>query len=207
MSDDGLRRAERAAAGGDPAARAEALRAKVRAGALSPQRLALAAYAGDPVAALAAPEVRRPPEFLSWLLGLDRWGSEAGVRAALAATRRACAVLADDEPAPTEALACVAAWLARPCAGHAAEAQRAADRTARAWTVAAQAQRHGPTSRAQVLDVWEAALNCARAAAVEERISAAVESCLAAARAVGEAAVRAAVQDALSAWALSSPPA
>src|SRR5262249_17998721 len=57
------------------------------AGDLDPERLALAAYCGHPAARQAlgddAPAI--PAELVAWAYGLERWGKEAAVRAAIAA--------------------------------------------------------------------------------------------------------------------------
>jgi hypothetical protein len=90
MSDARLRELERRAAH-DPDARPALLLERVRAGALTRERVEVADYCGDRVARDAlGGGVRHAPasDFLplaNWVSGLSRWGPEVQVRAALAA--------------------------------------------------------------------------------------------------------------------------
>lgn len=95
MSDARLREAERrwreSGAAEDEAAW---LRERVRAGELGDDRLRLAAYVGHRPSVLALGAVPPAPAYVqAWVYGLERWGEEACLRAAIAAARRACACL------------------------------------------------------------------------------------------------------------------
>lgn len=107
MSDERLRTLERAASTGDPAARVALLRARVRAGTLSQERLELAAYVGNPDARAALGRCCAKHDALErrglgmtrhycaedplapWVRGLSRWGAEVRVRFVAAAARAA----------------------------------------------------------------------------------------------------------------------
>ncbi len=90
MADARLRELERRARTGDPQAEAEQLLARVRSGTLSRERVELAAYCLHRGAGLLAPDSvpeggpARVDEF--WVRGLHRWGL-APLRAAVAAAR------------------------------------------------------------------------------------------------------------------------
>ncbi|MBX3465856.1 MAG: hypothetical protein KF878_03030 [Planctomycetes bacterium] len=76
--DDRARGYERAAGAGGAEARARALWERVRRGDLDPERLRLAAHAGDAGARLAvAPRWGRSPIRRWPSCGLDAWGAEA----------------------------------------------------------------------------------------------------------------------------------
>lgn len=92
MSDERLRLLERSCAQGDDGAVAHLLRARLRTGELAPERARLAAYLGSAAAcqALGLPPPHRPRGRLAlerWVRGLEPWGKEVAVRAALAAGR------------------------------------------------------------------------------------------------------------------------
>ncbi|MCO5172222.1 MAG: hypothetical protein M9894_38485 [Planctomycetes bacterium] len=117
MTDVRLRALEREATRGDLEAAARLLRSQVRLGALDAPRLGLLAYAGDPAAALAHPGAPTPPDDpKAWVLGLEPWGAEACVRAAVAAARLALPQweARRPDPRPRQAVAAVDAWLAAP---------------------------------------------------------------------------------------------
>ena len=145
MSDRRTRELERAAASGDPEARAAWLGARLRAGDLEEERLALAAWLGDPGARLALgcePEAERASP-AALVRGLARWGREPGrgddsaalarpdwrdqlfPRAALALARVACAGRGLPGPAQA-ALTAAEAWIEHPRLGTAATAGAAA---------------------------------------------------------------------------------
>ncbi len=132
MSDRRLRGFERAAAGGDPLERARWLREQVRAGSIAEQDLALAAYLGDPAAALVATAVGSSAGLRGWVWGLARFGgTHLAVRAGVALARVVqhgwrAAFPTDDRP--LVALATAASWAAEPRVATAHEAQRAARR-------------------------------------------------------------------------------
>lgn len=88
---------------------------RVRRGALDPDRLRLAAYIGDRVARLAlgaqAPET--PGELTKLVRGLEPWGKEALVRAALAAALRSLHLL-DAAGWSRDAVEAAGAWLRAP---------------------------------------------------------------------------------------------
>ena len=87
MSDEALRRAERAAASGDLAAEGRLLLARVRAGQLTTAQLELRAYLGSRAAHLALGNDTAPaklPEPTGWVLGLRSFGQEVWVRTFLA---------------------------------------------------------------------------------------------------------------------------
>lgn len=87
MTDACLRAVARAAAQGDPAARAALLLQRVRTGALSAEQLRLAAWLGDDRAsAVVGPDLVRyqPVALLPWLLDLTEVGTREAVIRALA---------------------------------------------------------------------------------------------------------------------------
>jgi len=99
------------------------LRDRIRLGSLSPERLALAAYAGDEAARYALGDEAPPDvaDLARWVAGLDDWGDEALRRACFAALRFALPLWsarfpADDRPAA--AVAAAEAYAGCPCAAH-----------------------------------------------------------------------------------------
>jgi len=127
VADERVRDLGRAAASGDPAARARHLVARVRAGEVSRADLRLGAALGDEAADATlrrlGEEPYTAPNLRAWFLGLplDRGGR---VRACLAAARLALAEWSDpgsdDELATRAAIEASAAWLAGPSAERAA---------------------------------------------------------------------------------------
>ena len=144
MTDVRLREVERETAQGLPGARARLLREHVRTGAMDVGRLELAAWLGDEDARLALGEAHYEgfaadlrgatrqevgsartdgADLVAWVLGLERWGRQACVRAAIAAVR----VGLDAEPhlsegtlhAAREGLEAAEAWARCPCDAHA----------------------------------------------------------------------------------------
>ena len=90
MRDEDLRRLERASAEqGDPLVEARRLLELARRGDLPQERLELAAYVGHAAArvALEGRAVAPPEGVADWLKGLERWGREARLRAAIVLTR------------------------------------------------------------------------------------------------------------------------
>src|SRR5690242_18087499 len=89
MSDQRRRRAERDAAGGEPAARARLLVERLRLGELQREALELAAYLGHSPArsALGSGAPRAQGELAERLEGLEPWGPEPLLRAAGVALR------------------------------------------------------------------------------------------------------------------------
>lgn len=116
MGDDRLRALERAAGRGDAVARAAWLREQVRVGAMDERRLRLLAYCDDAAAALAAGRPQPARDVTAWVLGLEAWGAEACVRAALAATSVALPLweARSTDPRPGQAVLAVRTWLAAP---------------------------------------------------------------------------------------------
>ncbi|MBX3470000.1 MAG: hypothetical protein KF878_24245 [Planctomycetes bacterium] len=95
---------------------------RVRSGALSPERLALAAYCGH---GTCTGEPSGPTTAEAFVVGLVRWGRVASVRAAVAAFR---AVPPADREAAKHAGRCVAAvsdWVDCPCDAHVKAVQSA----------------------------------------------------------------------------------
>jgi hypothetical protein len=138
MSDEQLRELERRwRETGAVEDEARFLAERARAGRLSRDKLELAAYLGHR-AALSAIERTNPPwdpsSGPSWLeevvRGLRAWSKEAGVRAAIAASRTAMkqweARYGEEDPA--RALDLAEGWLACPCERHAGEAAAHASR-------------------------------------------------------------------------------
>ncbi|MCA8924026.1 MAG: hypothetical protein KDD82_19610 [Planctomycetes bacterium] len=125
---------------------AEALELRVQLGELSPERLRLAAYLGDPSAreALGAPLDYRWVPFSTcghqtrdWIAGLAPWGKEPLIRAALVATRAwagllrtVCAEGCARAPLDS-AEAALLAWLREPSVVHRRAAGRLAIAVAR----------------------------------------------------------------------------
>lgn len=168
-------------AGGDPV---EALRVRMAIGALHEERARLAAHVGHPVARAALGLLDDPPTLVlsAWAHHLFDWGQAACVRAALAGAR---AVVVSGAPASEDvaaALAAAEAWLSCPCPRHYREAEawnaRRADLPAWAWQTVTAA--HCPPRAC-----WHHGQALADAA-----------------RLLGEEVVRAAVREALVAWAL-----
>lgn len=202
--DDRARGYERAAGAGGAEARARALWERVRRGDLDPERLRLAAHAGDAGARLAvgaAGPLADPP--LAVVRGLDAWGKEALVRAALAAVGRCLHVVAPGDPVHDASRAVVealAAWLTRPdgrdaAAAEAAQAGRATflldtrDPRAPAWEALREATLL-LEARTRTSPARGAAAKAADALALEGRVD------------DPEGEVALAVREALAAWAL-----
>ncbi len=127
--DDRVRGFERAAGHGGVEAQARLLWERVRRGELERERLRLAAHVGDPAArmALAADAPPLPADLRACVRGLEAWGMDALVRAALAAAGRVLHLV--PEPAvgwSRGAVEAIAAWLACPCDPHRVELQRLA---------------------------------------------------------------------------------
>ncbi len=130
MSDRRLRELERTASQGDLGARARWLTEQLRRGALSPDRLELAAYLGDPAAGAV---LERPPQaparLVEWALGLGRYGQEWVVRALIEGARHTLPQLAQwfpDEHRPARALDVAEACLGDPTLESAVAAHEAA---------------------------------------------------------------------------------
>jgi hypothetical protein len=87
VGDEHLRALERSASQGGSEAEARLLRERQRAGSLSAERLALAAYLGHEGALLALGETLDPedPDLREWLWGFMRWGRQGVTRALVAA--------------------------------------------------------------------------------------------------------------------------
>jgi hypothetical protein len=136
MADERLRELERLAkASGDPLDKGALLRARVRAGAITQDRLELAAYAGHPGArvALGGQPVSvvtkdqtitsEPDSFNDWVVGFNRWPHDVRVRMNLAAAKVACAAAFSGRHSEADHLAVAAfraieAWLVCPCDEH-----------------------------------------------------------------------------------------
>jgi hypothetical protein len=106
----------------------------MRLGGLRREALELAAYAGDPGARSAlgedAPEAES--DLSAWVLGLRRWGREALVRAALAASETALALFEaeyPERPTPRRAHEATVAWLEDPSPARAGVARELAHAT------------------------------------------------------------------------------
>lgn len=144
MTDVRFREAERETTQGLPGARARLLRAHVRTGAIDVGRLELAAWLGDDDARHALGEgayegfaadlrgVTRQEvgtartagaDLVAWVLGLERWGRQACVRAAIAGVRVGLAEVQHlrqgDLHAAREGLEAAEAWTRCPCDAHA----------------------------------------------------------------------------------------
>jgi len=117
VSDQRQRALERAAEAGDREAEAELLRERLRSGELARARVELLASLGDDAArmALDAPPPLLPPGDLRALAtGLEDYGKEHLVRAAIAAASPLLEVIEEHAPyeqRPRAALAAVEAWL------------------------------------------------------------------------------------------------
>jgi len=116
---------------GLPADEAAWLKARTAAGDLPAERLMLAAYLGHEAARTADGDALAAPDDLAeWVRGLERWGKEVLVRAAVAAARRVLPLWerkrAGDRR-PHDAIAAAEAWLAEPTPERAAAAERAAE--------------------------------------------------------------------------------
>lgn len=103
-----------------------------RAGELPRERLVLLAWLGHESAraALAGEPLHVPGELESWVRGLERWGPEASVRAAVAAARLLLPLWEGRHPQdrrPAEALSAAEAWSADPRPETAEAAHAAAD--------------------------------------------------------------------------------
>jgi hypothetical protein len=223
VADERLRTVEREALSGDPAARARLLRERVRVGALTRERLALAASLGDEVARLAAPDEPLLPGGVASLLdALERWGREPLGRAALSAARAALprwAALVADDPRPARALDDALAWLDAPDATRARALEAhldAVQQLARAepWDLAPPTDGDPALApeaanaavfavRAARGAVWSV-LWFAEGASLYSMANYARDALFDAAGAVGEAAVLEAVRADLVAWALGA---
>lgn len=107
MSDRETQALERRGAAGDVEAEAAALRARLRAGELSSEQIALAAYCGHPAARLLDP-TRPPAHFSTWAYGLGQHplALELGLR-----TLYACRPCPEDEdPVPDASDEALRAW-------------------------------------------------------------------------------------------------
>lgn len=115
MTDARLRELERAwAETGAPHDGAACLLERVRIGALSQERLNVAAYCGDASAVIAAGVVAPSDEFVEWFRGLAALGDESAARSDAAIARLLlphCGPAIDDA---TRALDLLDAWLAEP---------------------------------------------------------------------------------------------
>lgn len=115
MADAERRRLERAAAGGDPRAEADLLRARLRAGTLDRERLSLAAHLGHTPAAEALDEPQRSeePDLREWLWSLLPWGHQVVLRGLLVACEELLLQSEDDpelDPPPELLLDGLRAW-------------------------------------------------------------------------------------------------
>lgn len=133
MTDQRLRELERRAReGGSPEDAARWLLMRERAGELPRERLELLVWLGHApaVAALAGQPLHVPRELESWVRGLERWGPEAAVRAALAAARLLLPLWSarhPQDPRLAEALAAAERWTIDPGPAAAEAARAAAD--------------------------------------------------------------------------------
>lgn len=122
MSDSCLRRLERAwQSTRSPAAEAAYLRARVRAGTLGAERLALTSYCGH------GPGELGPAAAEPFVAGLARWGREVAVRAGAVACRAAVGP-ATALPGSKRFARCLGAlgdWVDCPCPAHLGVVQRA----------------------------------------------------------------------------------
>jgi hypothetical protein len=120
VTDDRLREAERVyRESGDVSAEARLLRERARAGTLAPERLELAAELGyeGARAALDLPARRNSHSLRDVVRGLERFGQEVVVRAALVVARR-CVAVDDALPATGACFTALEAWLVCPCDEH-----------------------------------------------------------------------------------------
>lgn len=132
MSDSRLRELERQAAAGDVQARARLLAERVRVGDLAPDRLQLAAYLGDPQArqALGEQAPAQVEQLSTWSEGLEQWGRDTLIRAALAAARLGLGVWRARYPADDHlprGLESVERWVADPTPDHAVQVHLAVE--------------------------------------------------------------------------------
>lgn len=178
--DDGRRYLAHVERAGEPAL---ALKVRLAIGDLHEERARLAAHLGDPVAREALAVEDAPIVLLSaWAQRLFDWGQAACVRGALAAARAALTSGAPVQGDAEAALAAAERWLECPCPRHYGEAE------------AFNAQR-------SQLEPWVwhtvTAAHCPPRACWHH-----VQAITGAAQVASEARVRAAVRDALVAWAL-----
>lgn len=136
MTDARLRATSRAAAQGDPAARAALLLERVRAGELGRERLQLAAWLGDDLAReVVGPDLVRPQpdELLPWLLCLLEIGSREAVVRAFATVGTSQIAKYPISPTLAKAVSLVRLWIEQPVgdATLAAAAARLASRAGR----------------------------------------------------------------------------
>ncbi len=151
MTDARVRAVSRAAAQGDPAARAALLLERVRTGELSTEQLRLAAWLGDDHArAVVGHEVVRPQpnELLKWLLDLTEVGTREAVVRALASVGTS-QIAKDASPDVAKAVALVQRWVEHP-ESDAALAKEVAHMASRA----ARRSRRGPSPT--LLCAWAA---------------------------------------------------
>ncbi|MEZ6189046.1 MAG: FHA domain-containing protein [Planctomycetota bacterium] len=87
MGDERLRDLERRAAGGDVEAGVAWIQKRLRLGTLDEERLAVAAYLGDPAAAAVRPEAAGPDDDVAWCAGSSAMPREFVVRVALTLVR------------------------------------------------------------------------------------------------------------------------
>lgn len=163
----------------------EALRVRLAIGALHEERARLAAHLGHPAARAALELPDAPTTYLeAWARQLFEWGQAACVRAALAAARGMAARGLAPAPSvdPLAALAAAEDWLACPCPQHyaAAEAFNGARTELPDWAWQTVTAAHCPPR-----SCWHH-----------------VQTISAVATTLGSDAVRAAVREALVAWAL-----
>ncbi len=220
------RELERRTGAGDLEAAAALLIARVRAGELGPERLALAARLGEPAAALATGERPEevPGELSAWFATLLPWGVHVLVRATAAAAAFVLPGferLAPGDLRPRGAVDAAQAWCDAPGAATVSAASRAArGALAAAQELARQADFQGEWARddpplyagyhaaCAAHDAAQAALLAARAPDGGETLvhqAGKVEQVLARAGA-DVPAVYAAARVRLRAWALDSPP-
>lgn len=204
--DDRARGFERRAHAGDLDARARALWERVRRGEVELDRLRLAAHVGDPVSRLALGGAAPPPpaDVHACARGLEAWGKEVLVRAALAAAGRALHLFdADDDLRAwsRQGVEHVAAWLLGPVESrqateaevqvHGRAAPRLSERDPRQEAIrAVQAAAAMVASRARSRPARDAVASAARALDLEGRVD------------DPEGEVAGALRDALAAWAL-----
>lgn len=166
--------------------------ARLRAGALRPEALELAAWCGDVAAGAAlgpSAPTRQPAELLAWVAALGQWGAVARVVAAAAGAEHALEGAGVDRgDAAYEALARARAWAERPCVERSLAAVRAADALPFGW--------RPERERTARLSARAAALAVVDASRADEALRQASAS------AGSEAAVRATVDHALVRWAL-----
>ncbi len=184
--DDRARAFERQAHTGDLDARGRALWERARRGELALERVTLAAYLGEPAArrALGGDAPALPADVHACARGLERWGHEALVRAALAAAGRVLHLFAAEvvlHPWSREIVELLGGWLtgdeaARPALERALEARsitglRLSERDPRQEGLRAlDAATRMVLSRARARPVRDAVTSAARALDLEARV-------------------------------------